>query len=90
MVVNSTPKEVVELIKIRGFANTLEASIYLGKSIHYIRRLSRDKVLISYKPNGKCIYFKIEDLDCFLLSNKQLNRENITQKAAKYLFNSRK
>jgi hypothetical protein len=90
MVANSTPKEVVELIKIRGFANTLEASIYLGKSIHYIRRLSRDKVLTSYKPNGKCIYFKIEDLDCFLLSNKQLNRENITQNAAKYLFNSKK
>jgi hypothetical protein len=83
-------KEVVELIKIRGFANTFEASIYLGKSIHYIRRLSRDKALTSYKPNGKCIYFKMEDLDGFLLNNKLLNRENITQKASKYLFNSRK
>ncbi len=83
-------KEVVELIKIRGFANSLEASIYLGKSIHYIRRLSRDKILTSYKPNGKCIYFKIEDLDGFLLNNKRLTREDITQKSSKYLFNSRK
>ena len=82
-------EETINLIKLRGFANTLEASIYLGKSIHYIRRLSRDKVLTSYKPNGKCIYFKIEDLDDFLLSNKRLIRENITQKAAKYLFNNR-
>lgn len=90
MVDNSSPKEVVELIRIRGFANTTEASIYLGKSVHYIRRLSREKLLTSYKPNGKCIYFKIEDLDDFLLSNKRIIRENITQKAAKYLFNSRK
>lgn len=89
MVVNSTPKEVVELIKIRGFANTLEASLYLGLSIHYIRRLSRDKTLTSFKPNGKCIYFKVEDLDDFLLGNKRINNEKISQKAAKYIFNSK-
>lgn len=89
MVVNSTPKEMIELIKIRGFANTEEASLYLGLSIHYIRRLSRDKTLTSFKPNGKCIYFKIEDLDDFLLGNKRNNIEKISQKASKFIYKTR-
>lgn len=89
MVVNYTPKEVVELIKIRGFANTEEASIYLGLSIHYIRRLAREKTLSSFKPNGKCIYFKTEDLDNFLLGNKRIDNKKISQKAAKYIFSNR-
>lgn len=85
----STPKEVIELIKIRGFANTEETSIYLGLSIHYIRRLARNKSLTSFKPNGKCIYFKIEDLDNFLLGNKRNNIEKISQKASKYIFKNK-
>ncbi|MCZ8330698.1 MAG: helix-turn-helix domain-containing protein [Flavobacterium sp.] len=89
MVVNYTPKEVVELIKIRGFANTEEASIYLGLSIHYVRRLAREKTLSSFKPNGKCIYFKTEDLDNFLLGNKRIDNKKISQKAAKYIFSNR-
>ncbi|MCA0348138.1 MAG: helix-turn-helix domain-containing protein [Bacteroidetes bacterium] len=89
MVVNYTPKEVVELIKIRGFANTEEASLYLGLSIHYVRRLAREKTLSSFKPNGKCIYFKIEDLDNFLLGNKRIDNKKISQKAAKYNFSNR-
>ena len=89
MVVNYTPKEVVELIKIRGFANTEEASLYLGLSIHYVRRLAREKTLSSFKPNGKCIYFKTEDLDNFLLGNKRIDNKKISQKAAKYIFSNR-
>lgn len=89
MVDNSTPKEVIQLIKIRGFANTLETSIYLNLSIHYIRRLAREKELPSYKPNGKCIYFKIQDLDEFILSNKRTSKDDITKKTTKYLFNNR-
>ncbi len=89
MVVKSSPKEVVELIKIRGFANTEETSIYLGLSVHYIRRLAKDKVINSFKPNGKCIYFKVEDLDSFLLSNRRISNEKIAQKASKYLFSKK-
>ena len=85
----STSKEVIELIKLRGFANTEEASLYLGLSIHYIRRLSREKALTSFKPNGKSIYFKISDLDDYLLSNKRIGKDHISQKSAKMIFNSK-
>ena len=83
---NYSIEDTVNLIKSRGFANTLEASIYLSLSIHYIRRLAREKELPSYKPNGKCIYFKLEDLDNYLLNNNRISNEKIMEKTAKYLF----
>ncbi|MGB6092920.1 MAG: helix-turn-helix domain-containing protein [Moheibacter sp.] len=83
---NYSIEDTVNLIKSRGFANTLEASIYLSLSIHYIRRLAREKELPSYKPNGKCIYFKVEDLDNYLLSNNRISNEKIMDKTTKYLF----
>ena len=82
-------EETINLIKLRGFANTLEASIYLSLSIHYMRRLAREKELPSYKPNGKCIYFKVEDLDNYLLSNKRIGKNQISQKVSKMIYNSK-
>ena len=82
-------EETINLIKLRGFANTEETSMYLSLSIHYVRRLGREKVIPSYKPNGKCIYFKVEDLDNYLLSNNRISNKNIMDKATKYLFNNR-
>lgn len=79
-------EETIKLIKLRGFANTLETSIYLSLSIHYVRRLAREKELPSYKPNGKCIYFKVEDLDNYLLSNNRMSNKKIMEKTTKYLF----
>ncbi len=81
--------ETMNIIKIRGFANTEETSLYLSLSIHYIRRLAREKQLPSYKPNGKCIYFKLEDLDNYLLNNKRISNKKIMEKATKYLFNNK-
>jgi len=79
-------EETINLIKLRGFANTLETSLYLSLSIHYVRRLAREKELPSYKPNGKCIYFKVEDLDNYLLNNKRTSNKKIMEKTTKYLF----
>lgn len=84
-----TIEETINMLKSRGFANTNEASIYLSLSIHYIRRLAREKQLPYYKPNGKCMYFKVEDLDNYLLSNKRASTKNIMQNAAKYLLYKR-
>ena len=86
---NISVTETMNIIKIKGFANTEETSLYLSLSIHYIRKLARDKQLPSYKPNGKCIYFKIEDLDNFLLNNKRISNKKIMEKATKYLFSNK-
>ncbi len=83
---NNSVEETISLIKLRGFANTVEASLYLSLSIHYVRRLGREKEIPSYKPNGKCMYFKVEDLDNYLLSNKRVSKDKIMENATKYLF----
>lgn len=83
---NNSVEETISLIKLRGFANTVEASLYLSLSIHYVRRLGREKEIPSYKPNGKCMYFKVEDLDNYLLSNKRVSKHKIMENATKYLF----
>ncbi|PZD76767.1 helix-turn-helix domain-containing protein [Mesonia sp. K7] len=82
---NLSLEETINIIKLRGFANTFEASIYLSLSIHYVRRLAREKELPSYKPKGKCIYFKVEDLENYLLSNNRISNKNIMEKTVKYL-----
>jgi len=84
---NISVEETINLVKTRGFANTLEASLYLSLSIHYVRRLGREKEIPSFKPNRKCMYFKVEDLDNFIMNNKRLSNEKIMEKATKYLFN---
>lgn len=86
---NISVSETINIIKIRGFANTEETSLYLSLSIHYIRKLARDKQLPSFKPNGKCIYFKIEDLDNYLMNNKRISNKKIMEKATKYLFSNK-
>ena len=86
---NISVSETINIIKIRGFANTEEASLYLSLSVHYIRRLAREKMLPSYKSNRKCIYFKIEDLDDYLFNNKRISNKKIMEKATKYLFNNK-
>ena len=83
---NNSVEETISLIKLRGFANTVEASLYLSLSIHYVRRLGREKEIPSYKPNGKCMYFKVEDLENYLLSNKRVSKDKIIENATKYLF----
>ncbi|MCB6098451.1 helix-turn-helix domain-containing protein [Flavobacterium psychrophilum] len=86
---NISVTETLNIIKIRGFANTEETSLYLSLSINYVRRLAREKQLPSTKPSGKCIYFKIEDLDNYLMNNKRISNKKIMEKATKYLFSNK-
>lgn len=83
---NLSIEETINIIKLRGSANTFEAAIYLGLSVHYVRRLARENEISSNKPKGKCIYFKVEDLDDYLLSNNRISNKKIMEKTAKYLF----
>ncbi|SDL62960.1 MerR family transcriptional regulator [Chryseobacterium taihuense] len=86
---NISVEETINLVKARGFANTLEASLYLSLSIHYVRKLGRENEIPSFKPKRKSMYFKVEDLDNFIMNNKRLSNNEIMTKTTKYLFNKR-
>lgn len=54
-----------------------EALALLDVSASMLYKLTHQRVISFYKPNGKLIYFKREDLMNWMLSNKQSSNEEI-------------
>lgn len=86
---NESKTEQIAFIKAKGFATTKEASLYLGLSIHYIRRLARDNLIEFTRPSGKCIYFSIDSLENYVSKNKRICNDTINQKSANFIFKSK-
>lgn len=57
-----------------------EALALLGISASMLYKLTHQRAIPFYKPNGKLIYFKKEDLMNWMLSNKQLSNNEISEK----------
>lgn len=62
-----------------------EACIYLEISPSHLYKLTSEMVIPFYKPNGKKLYFKLDDLNNWLLKNRVESREEINQKALEYV-----
>ena len=54
-----------------------EACSYLSIKKSYIYKLTSSNRLLGYKPEGKLLYFKKEDLKNFLLRNPVLTSDEI-------------
>ncbi len=67
-----------------------EASRYLGLSKSNLYKKTSLNLIPFYKPNGKIIYFKREDLDHYMLSNRQSTIDEIHLKASKFKINERR
>ncbi|MNL59007.1 Helix-turn-helix domain protein [compost metagenome] len=63
-----------------------EALALLGISASMLYKLTHQRAIPFYKPNGKLIYFRKEDLINWMLSNKQPSTEEVTGE----LFNNLK
>lgn len=63
-----------------------EAAIYLEVSHSHLYKMTSTGIVPSYKPNGKKLYFNRKELDLWLLSNKQLSKDEIDQQASNYLI----
>ncbi len=61
-----------------------EAAIYLELSHSHLYKLTSNGTLPFYKPNGKKIYFRRDELDQWLLSAKQLSIAEIHAKAENF------
>ena len=62
-----------------------EAREYLGLSDCGLRRLIRNKLIKHYKPGGKIIYFKKNELDDFVESGAVTTRLEVESKAKELL-----
>ena len=85
MVKRNQNKEILDFLKKR-MLNTKEAAIYLGLSVITVRRKAGKGEISSYRPNGKNLYFKISDLDNYLLSKHRSNVEKTREGAAMLNF----
>jgi excisionase family DNA binding protein len=66
-----------------------EASKYLVVSKSSLYKKTSTNQIPFYKPNGKIIYFKREDLDQWMLTNRQSTVDEIKEKAANILIKTK-
>jgi excisionase family DNA binding protein len=63
---------------------------YLDLSASHLYKLTSQKAIPHFCPQGKKLYFKREDLDQWLLRNRQDSTDEVEAKAANYLLKNRK
>ena len=67
-----------------------EVCDYTGISKSYLYKLTSQNKIPFSKPNGKVIFFDKEELDKWLLLNKQKTVMEIEEDASNYMFQNRK
>ena len=67
-----------------------EASTYSGISENYLYKLVSAGKITHSKPGGKCVYFDINDLNDYLLSNKKLAPAYLSNVALSYTNKNRR
>jgi excisionase family DNA binding protein len=65
---------------------TAEAAEYMGISLSSVYKLTSQRTLPVYKPNGKKVYLKREDIDRYLSSHRLCSAEEIEQEAINYVL----
>lgn len=66
--------------------NFKEACSYLGLSSSTLYKHTCKRDIPFYQPEGKKIFFKLEDLDKWLLRNPKISNEDLDTIAQNYLF----
>lgn len=61
-----------------------ECSTFTGYSKNHLYRLTSQRVIPFYKPMGGTIYFKKQEIEEWLLQNRQATEAEINSKATTY------
>src|SRR5689334_11176192 len=70
--------------------NVNEASAYLDMSASHLYKMTSQKQIPHFCPQGKKLYFKRAELDEWLLRNRQDSRDEIETLAANYLLTNKR
>lgn len=62
--------KLMELSFKKQYLNVVEASVYTGFTPKYIYQLVHKGEIPYYKPTGRKLFFKIEDLDQWISASK--------------------
>lgn len=75
--------ESYAMLMAKDILTLKEAAFILGMKPETVRKLAHNHVFPVYKPNRNLLYFKREDLECWMLSNKSCSDAEIASKAEK-------
>ena len=70
--------------------NFKEAALYTGLSQSYLYKLTSSRRIPCYKPLGKFLYFKKDELDNWLLRNRNVTKKEIEKMALSYVTLNKK
>ncbi len=70
--------------------NLKEAAFYIGLSQSYLYKLTSSRRIPCYKPLGKFLYFKKDELDNWLLRNRNVTKKEIEKTALSYVTLNKK
>ena len=70
--------------------NLQEACTYLGVSSSHMYKLTSTNQIPCYKPNGKRLFFNREELEQWMLQNRNQTQDEIEQLAANYVLHKGK
>jgi excisionase family DNA binding protein len=70
--------------------NINEACAYLDMSTSHIYKMTSQKQIPHFCPQGKKLYFRREELDQWLLRNRQDSIDEIETRAANYLITNKR
>lgn len=82
---NAEKQELLQLLEA-GLTNLTrkQAAVYLGLKLSTIYRLTYERRIPFYKPNGKTCYFKRADLDAWIEANRIAPMSEMTDRAQAY------
>ena len=89
---NPTPKSIIEMIEKKlneikviqkPIMSVDELAVYLDLSPSYIRKMTHNREIPYYKPNGKKLYFNKEEIDEWVLSSRVMTNEELRREARK-------
>lgn len=70
--------------------NLNEACSYLDLSASHVYKMTSQKLIPHFCPQGKKLYFKRTELDEWLLRNRQDSADEIETRAANYLLTNKR
>lgn len=87
-------EKIESLLRTQSLNNKIvfnldELVLYTRLSKLYIYKLTSHNKIPFYRPNGKQLFFKKEEIDNWLLRNRQSTNEELEQEAINYSINKR-
>ena len=91
MELNSIIEQLSSILEIKEKPFTLlEAAAFLNVSASYLYKLTHQKKIPYFKPQGKKIYFLRSDLMNYLLQNRNKTVNEIEQEASNFLLRKKR